>query len=312
MCAAVAVGLSGCRDTFECAADSQCAQNDVAGFCEPQGWCSFPDEECDSGRRFGGLAGTLSNTCVPAEDTSTGMVASTTTAGASGALSTGPMPPGSTSVDASSSGGDAETSDASGGAETTTSTVPTDCNVAFFDDFDAAELGPEWTTLGQDFALVDGELVFTIPPMQGISYDKARLFPGGVEFVGASVTFEYSARPMESGAQGTLTFYNGGDGPAPFVLLEGGVSLIGPDDTRANGDAALTWVRVEVTTDGEGQGQATLLQSADGIAWMERGSVPMLDTHTSLEFTAGTYQDTQSEQTFAVRSIEVCLSSAEG
>lgn len=53
--------------TFECSANAQCE----GGTCEPLGLCSFPDDGCDSGRRYGELSGTLAGTCVPVDpDTS--------------------------------------------------------------------------------------------------------------------------------------------------------------------------------------------------------------------------------------------------
>lgn len=54
---------------FECQSDAQCE----GGHCERDGWCSFPDDACPSGRRYGGLAGDgLAGTCVPVDPTATG------------------------------------------------------------------------------------------------------------------------------------------------------------------------------------------------------------------------------------------------
>lgn len=50
----IAAALSGCtQSTFQCAEDSACVVEGIAGSCEANGFCSFPDEECSSGRRFG-------------------------------------------------------------------------------------------------------------------------------------------------------------------------------------------------------------------------------------------------------------------
>lgn len=50
----IAAVLSGCpQATFQCSEDSACVLEGIAGTCEPNGFCSFPDEECSSGRRFG-------------------------------------------------------------------------------------------------------------------------------------------------------------------------------------------------------------------------------------------------------------------
>lgn len=56
----------GCAATesFVCNADAQCVVDGSAGRCEPEGVCSFPDEGCPSGHRYGLLAGELSGECV--------------------------------------------------------------------------------------------------------------------------------------------------------------------------------------------------------------------------------------------------------
>lgn len=57
--AAIGCGASG----FVCADDPQCG---AQGVCEPEGWCSFPDDDCATGRRFGEHAGGgVASRCVP-------------------------------------------------------------------------------------------------------------------------------------------------------------------------------------------------------------------------------------------------------
>ena len=69
--AAVVLGFglgvaSGCPSSaFVCQTDSECGN----GLCESNGYCSFEDESCDSGRRFEPNAGGgLGGTCVPVVD----------------------------------------------------------------------------------------------------------------------------------------------------------------------------------------------------------------------------------------------------
>ena len=70
-------------DPFGCADAEDCVANGADGVCEATGFCSFPDEDCDSGRRYGELAGDdLAGECV--EDTA----ASGTGSGTSGGIST--------------------------------------------------------------------------------------------------------------------------------------------------------------------------------------------------------------------------------
>lgn len=72
-------------ESFVCSADGQCVTEAAAGRCEPEGVCSFPDDACPSGHRYGELAGALSGTCVgEGEEGSTsepGTTSATTSAG---------------------------------------------------------------------------------------------------------------------------------------------------------------------------------------------------------------------------------------
>jgi hypothetical protein len=75
--AAVAVacaGASACTETnvFTCMQDGQCGAE--GSVCQADGWCSFVDEACPSGFRYGEHAGDgLGGACVPGADGSTGM-----------------------------------------------------------------------------------------------------------------------------------------------------------------------------------------------------------------------------------------------
>jgi hypothetical protein len=68
----VLVGLTtllgcGAAATFTCDDALDCGEASD-GVCEPEGWCSFPDAGCDSGRRFGRWSGGgRADRCVPAE-----------------------------------------------------------------------------------------------------------------------------------------------------------------------------------------------------------------------------------------------------
>jgi hypothetical protein len=72
---AVLAGLSiSCfgRPTYECSADASCIVGDAVGVCEPEGVCSYLDEACPSGRRYGPYAGDLAEACVPEGGTGSG------------------------------------------------------------------------------------------------------------------------------------------------------------------------------------------------------------------------------------------------
>lgn len=64
------MALVGCRSSeFLCGSDAQCVVNEEQGFCESNGYCSFDDDTCESGRRYGELAaGTLANQCTQPTD----------------------------------------------------------------------------------------------------------------------------------------------------------------------------------------------------------------------------------------------------
>jgi len=103
---ALAWSIGGaCNGTtsYQCSESSQCMSAGIAGMCQPDGWCSFPDTACPSGQRYGAFVGdALAEQCVPADGTTgegsdDGIVTSVTT-------ETGSSDP--TGVDASSGSGD--------------------------------------------------------------------------------------------------------------------------------------------------------------------------------------------------------------
>lgn len=68
--AATVIGHAGSScivgGTFACSDDDECGANGT-GVCEASGWCSFPDPDCPSGRRYSPWSGDdLANDCAPA------------------------------------------------------------------------------------------------------------------------------------------------------------------------------------------------------------------------------------------------------
>lgn len=80
----------GCgANAFACGDDSQCAGSGVGGLCEASGFCSFPDEGCDSGRRYGDHAeGAFAGACVDLGETSSSSGPSSATATATATITT--------------------------------------------------------------------------------------------------------------------------------------------------------------------------------------------------------------------------------
>jgi hypothetical protein len=76
----------------------------VGGVCQPEGVCSFPDDTCPSGQRFGAHSGGLSNECVP----------TTPGTGETTAVSTDPASSGDGDPTLDVTGGDTQAASSSG------------------------------------------------------------------------------------------------------------------------------------------------------------------------------------------------------
>ena len=88
----VAASLACPADTaFQCEDDAACG---AGGQCELNGYCSFPDGTCASGRRFGSFAvAGIADLCVPTEASmSTGAESSTSASPDAGSTTTGASP----------------------------------------------------------------------------------------------------------------------------------------------------------------------------------------------------------------------------
>lgn len=74
-----AIGACASDNEFQCLEDSACSNDGIEGLCQPTGYCSFPDPDCESGYRYGELADAFAEQCVPVDDGSTGVPDATTT-----------------------------------------------------------------------------------------------------------------------------------------------------------------------------------------------------------------------------------------
>jgi len=130
LAAATGAGCSSSQ-TFACTEDSSCPE----GWCEPSGFCSFPNAECESGRRFGEFSGPLSSQCVPVEGSTSGAEG---TAGSGPTTSLGTQGSGETG----DSGGTDTQQDTTGGPETSgDTTTGTDGCAGASSCYDAAPAG---------------------------------------------------------------------------------------------------------------------------------------------------------------------------
>ncbi len=164
--ACIAGALSCTPATFICAHAKACGPS---ARCEALGFCSFPDEACESGYRYGAHSGAeYASRCVPASSGSTGPGDTSSDGGKAATSDAGPSGDG---VDATEGAG-ASTSTSGGqdpavteDASTSTSTGDSEQHdVAMFeDDFerrDGSELGNGWIESNPSgFALASGGVV---------------------------------------------------------------------------------------------------------------------------------------------------------
>ncbi|MCH9688865.1 MAG: LamG domain-containing protein [Deltaproteobacteria bacterium] len=155
----------GNADAFVCTADGQCGGD---GACEASGYCSFLDDTCMSGRRYGDLAGALSGMCVGGGSTSdTGD--STTSGSSTTTSSSGPDPDGGSTSPST-------TSSTTGLAETTSSGTDCDPVVGWWDCRWRARIPLE--VLPPDGPLPQVPVGLFLDPMR---IDYGLTGPGGVD-----------------------------------------------------------------------------------------------------------------------------------
>ncbi len=292
---------AGCNDSFECASDNHCELDGVAGFCESIGHCSFPDEACDTGRRFGNLAGTLSNQCVPpaepeptTSDASTGSATeSEDTGSATGSVTS--AQPGASSSGAESSGSSSGEPD-----------LP--CTVLYEDSFPGDALDPTWQILG-DPVVLGGAVRFAIDPDEFGNYEKIVALGGSrVDLTTGVVTLELDAVPQTIRTQGTLSL-EGPDSTVALLWESGGVRPLLGSMSVDHTAMTLPWVRVEFSPGASGTSNVVFSESEDGRDWVEFGAVEDLAFDASdvqVELTAGSYDEFAIPQEFAARWISIC------
>ena len=185
------LGWACAGGTFTCQDDAACRLGAGAGVCQGDGYCSFPDDTCPSGQRYGEHAGDgKEHDCVavddgPTSEGDTGGVTATTNADDATATTTGASSPVSASNATGGSSddddGDGDTDASTTGAAATDSTgpidptasssgettggPPLDCSID--DEFDGPDLDMTvWGSWGSDegvtVAQTDGVVRFTI------------------------------------------------------------------------------------------------------------------------------------------------------
>ena len=156
-----------------------CVQGANQGWCEPTNFCSFPDLECDSGRRYGPAAPKgLADLCVPVDEAGTGTGGGT--GGGSDDGSTLPVDDATDGRDAMTDAGETDdpNDDANDDASDDATTDPTGsdtgssaCEVV--DDFEDGTIDTAWEVFEDPditTAETDGVLRFTVPSGGGERY----------------------------------------------------------------------------------------------------------------------------------------------
>lgn len=209
LAAALALACTTDSAVFTCSSDSDCT-GEGNGVCQPNGFCAFPDAMCESGFRYGELAGGgFANTCVSLDAGSTGNVGGTD----GGSTSTGPvtttlLPTGGT--DDSTGIGESSTSSGSGPVgEDSSTTDPSggnfDCQVIFNDDFEDGDLPAHWVVEGLGSVEIGTGELRLAPSLEGgdqpiwVRHDEL------VDFRNAWLMIEVEDLPLEPGFQGIVS-----------------------------------------------------------------------------------------------------------
>lgn len=320
-----AVAAHACSQSFECASDDHCEREGEPGFCESIGHCSFSDDNCASGRRFGELAGTLSNMCVPPSEgeagsgTDSNASEPTTEATASGATSsTDPTVPTSTTGEATSgstSASETPQTDVSSSDESGEPPLPS-CDMMFFDDFEGAGLDPSWNLVGGDPVLVDvadSQVQFSIPqnPTEDVHYSLTYAL-GGLRFDlrNGYARIAVDETPSIIHVHGTMTVKFADDERYLWLFEGGGVTAGGADDEgySAEFDPAMhRYLQIGVEPLPDGMKRVIWSISGDGqtfteVASVDRGGSLMADVALS----GGHYNSVAIDQSYKVDSVEIC------
>lgn len=291
------LGLAAsCQPTsFACESDLGCAGL-PDGRCEPSGYCSVPDQECDSGHRYAPHSGGLSEQCVEAGATGTG---STTAVSSSD----------ETTLELDGTTVSPPDPDLGGSSETDTGPPVMQCPGTLLIDepFDEFPPHPSWWNLyenaGLEPSVIDGELyleaVEAISAYTGI--ETAIALPA----VGFA-TVELSTAPSsDAPAQAYLVigadFYYGFfvEQDTLYTFEEGADSLdrtINPYDPVEH-----RWLRLLFDAD---QRTLTWETSPDGIEWKQLDAEDQLDdafdlTTAAIDLGAGVWDGPYSADPLA-------------
>lgn len=312
-------GACAGASAYACTSDEQCTDGGAGGQCEQSGYCSFGDDACPSGRRYGMLApADLANECTTPDADTEGVDTIVTTSIGSGSEdeSTSTMSPASSASMTSTPVETSTTSETSGidptdlvtageSSESSTSgpTLPS-CAVTISDEFDDGVLDPVWGSWASAqcwFSEADGIMSFSVAPSAD-EWLSAGLTNGPAPFLGGYVRTRLVPYQPPLDAVGVwLTAYH--DTCELQITLEGEVVHGKAGDVWLDGvdvaSDAPVWLQIRSDLDGIAYWE----WSTNGMTWNLLHSEPSpcdLDSMQSALFAGGTHENADP----ILRSVE--------
>ena len=322
----IAIGLLvgaawACGDSpFVCASDEHCARGDVGGVCQATGFCSFPDDACASGQRYGEHAGKgLAGACVSesedddAAGTSGGDMTSSAadTFETTGSETSGDPQVTTTSttsdVDETSTTGSYDTSE--GGQESAERTTGSLEPCAYEEDFESRTVPDAWNVGGQlEVVVLDGMLGMELMSSQTSKYGWAWTDP--MDLNGRTVMAEVgSPPPASSDAQLMLELTTQTLGF--FMLVEGSHLLARTSDGAGHtthASIAFHPVDTRFVSISHMAGTVRFAYSDDGFTWTTLHDLPIdiSFSSTNLAVVGGTWKYESNVGFVGFDSISVC------
>lgn len=259
MSVALSMSTSCTASAFQCTEADDCAGR-PGGVCETTGYCSFPDDECPSGRRYGEFSqGSLAGACVLPDDAgSTSSVGSDTAGAGESAGSTGSRPS-TLSGSSGGPGGSGTTADpdpTTGGFNPTDSD-PSSSSTASTGSMSTESSSTESSSTGPAASVI--ELVATLAACT----DPVNNDPAGCEL--STETQGMSVDLENSGAMGAPTTafvaFVPDDELATATVLSAEVRLTATDEANAESttQSGELWLTESFTLDSLALGQPALL-----------------------------------------------------
>lgn len=244
-----------CTENAECGAD---------GVCEAEGWCSFPDERCESGRRYAEFSGGgLGGACV---GVSPGTSSGDATTSAAASASTDPGAETTRAASSSTTGIEPPSSSSETGSDSSSSSTgggPLPCE-GWADAFDDGMIGAPWNVYGATgsgghvMEEADGVLHWTFAPDIVEQRGVQAVLDSPLE----GLRVQTASVSDLAEAQTVLLVRDPGNPPDLFLVWGNGLVEFRLGSETVAMDADVGWTDIHF----EG-GQARVSRSADGVSF---------------------------------------------